>query len=151
MITAKEQVRRDKIRRARSGKKRPDMTGENNYFYGKKLTGAANGFYKKRHSEETRKMMSAAKPHRYIDGNGYVRLLRPEHPFHDNRGYVKEHRLVMEEYLGRYLTKDEIVHHINEDPSDNRIENLQLMTRAEHVKLHTHWRYEVDPRWEREL
>lgn len=151
MLSEKELIRREKIRRAKTGKKRPDMAGVNNYFYGKQLTGEKNGFYGKSHPEETRKKMSEAKPHRYIDGIGYIRILKPDHPFHDNRGYVKEHRLVMEEYLGRYLTKDEIVHHINENPSDNRPENLQIMTRPEHVKHHTHWRYEADPRWEKEL
>lgn len=42
----------------------------------------------------------------------------------------------MEDYIGRKLNKDEVVHHINEDKLDNRIENLQLMTRGEHSKLH---------------
>lgn len=46
------------------------------------------------------------------------------------------HRLAMENYLGRKLTKNEIVHHINENKSDNRIENLQVMTRSEHMSLH---------------
>ena len=151
MITAKELERREKIRRAKLGKKRPDMTGENNHFYGVRKFGEDNSFYNQRHSVETREKMSAAKPHRYVDGNGYIRILRPEHPSHDNRGYVKEHRLVMEIKLGRYLNRDEIVHHINENPSDNRMENLQLMSRPEHVKHHTHWRYVADPRWTKEL
>lgn len=47
-----------------------------------------------------------------------------------------EHRIIMEEILGRKLTKDEIVHHKNENKKDNRPENLEVMTRKEHTKMH---------------
>lgn len=55
---------------------------------------------------------------------GYICLLRPEHPFADSKGYVREHRLVMESHLGRTLLPAEVVHHINGKVDDNRIENL---------------------------
>lgn len=64
---------------------------------------------------------------RILDKHGYVQVKRPGHPYADNRGYVREHRLVMEEYLGRYLLPGEVVHHINEVKDDNRIENLVLV------------------------
>ena len=67
---------------------------------------------------------------------GYTIILQPDHPYANNRGYVMEHRLVMEEYLGRYLQEDEIVHHINGRKRDNRIENLTLLSLSEHSKLH---------------
>lgn len=49
---------------------------------------------------------------------------------------VPEHRYVMEQYIGRPLTSDDIVHHVNHNGLDNRIENLVLTTRGEHVGLH---------------
>lgn len=42
----------------------------------------------------------------------------------------------MEEFLGRKLKRNEIVHHINKDKSGNRIKNLQLMSLSEHSKMH---------------
>lgn len=70
-----------------------------------------------------------------IDRCGYWAIRMPEHPA-ANCGYVFEHRLLMEREIGRYLTNNEIVHHINEDRKDNRLENLQLMTVSEHNRLH---------------
>jgi len=64
---------------------------------------------------------------------GYVALLIKSHPFAGKDGYVFEHRLVMEQQLGRYLLPNECVHHINGIKSDNVLENLQVMDHAIHT------------------
>lgn len=71
----------------------------------------------------------------------YVNKKAIGHPFADKKGCVKEHRLIMEKHLRRYLTKEECVHHINNIRNDNRIENLQLMKSiSAHNKLHAELR-----------
>lgn len=59
-----------------------------------------------------------------------------------------EHRYIMEQYLGRKLRRDEVVHHKNGAPRDNRIENLEVMNLSDHVKLHQAGR--IEPDWVRE-
>ena len=78
----------------------------------------------------------------FIDKFGYVHILRPDHPNSDNRGYIKEHRLIYENYLSIlfdqdiFIPKNYDIHHINENTSDNSLINLQLVTRSEHTTIH---------------
>ena len=50
--------------------------------------------------------------------------------------YIGEHRIVMEEHIGRKIKPEELVHHINGNGADNRIENHQIVSRAEHERIH---------------
>lgn len=72
---------------------------------------------------------------KYIDDKGYVRVLNPDHPA-NIKGYVYEHRALVEWFLKRYLNSWESVHHINEIKSDNRLENLFLCSMPEHSAIH---------------
>lgn len=71
-----------------------------------------------------------------IINRGYVLLRMPDHHLADPKGYVAEHRLVAEQTFGRPLTTMDHVHHINGDPTDNRPENLRVVTRSEHSMIH---------------
>ena len=72
-----------------------------------------------------------------LDKDGYLYERCEGHPRATRHGsYVYQHVLVMERYLGRYLGPNEQVHHINGCKTDNRIQNLQLMTSSEHTKHH---------------
>lgn len=70
---------------------------------------------------------------------GYVLVYKPNHPYHNyKKTHVFEHRLVVEQKIGRVLTKDEVVHHINHNKKDNRPENLKILSKTEHHKEHSY-------------
>jgi len=69
-----------------------------------------------------------------VDEDGYILEHCPDHPQATTGGYVRQHRLVMEKILGRYLTPEEVVDHKNRDTSDNDPGNLELYaTNADHL------------------
>jgi len=108
----------------------------------KSYSGKGNPYYGKKHSKNIREKMSGVRHHNWKGGinrhpEGYVYVLSKSHPRRNKAGYVYQHILVMEEHLGRYLNRKEVVHHINGIKDDNRIKNLQLFSsNAEHMRHH---------------
>ncbi len=98
-------------------------------------------------SAEERKKISESKKikcagHQKLREDGYIAIYYPAHLMANSEGYVMQHRLVVSEAAGRLLQDDEVVHHINGDRKDNRLENLKVMTQKEHAAYHMKKRYE---------
>jgi hypothetical protein len=74
--------------------------------------------------------------HTKLHPKGYVLAYAPEHPNAHKDGYIMMHTVVVEQNIGRYLKDGEVVHHINHIRSDNDINNLLLMDKREHAKMH---------------
>lgn len=109
----------------------PSLCSVDNCFQLAKANGMCN-----KHYLRVRRLGSAVLPERHHDArwtnhDGYIVCHKPRHSMSSTVGNVFEHRLVMADYLGRELTPDENVHHLNGDRSDNRIENLELWSRAQ--------------------
>lgn len=106
------------------------MRGEKNHQFG--LKGNKNASWKS---------------DKKITNYGYIKIRCLEHPFKDFDGFVLEHRLIAEKYLlnnensieingKKYLKPEFDVHHIDKNKQNNKLENLKIITKKEHSKLH---------------
>ena len=108
------------------------LSGMNTRKYAK---GDKHFFWGKHHSKETKEKISKAnmgckaynwRGGKYLNSYGYVNVWSIKHPFCPLTGYMREHRLILEKYLGRYLDPKEVVHHIDKNTSNNKLKNLML-------------------------
>lgn len=75
------------------------------------------------------------KKHKRVISAGYIHLYMPKHIEAMKNGYVREHRMIISDILGRKLQRNEEVHHVNGIKNDNRPENLQLLTKHIHTSI----------------
>jgi hypothetical protein len=82
---------------------------------------------------------------RTVDRDGYVLVKAPDHPHRNAAGYVREHRLVLETQLGRFLDPREVVDHIDGNRGNNDPANLRLFaSNGDHLRTTLTGR---TPRW----
>lgn len=111
--------------------------GHQSYWKGKNLSEETKLKMSKNHADINGSKHPYWRGGKRINDNGYILIYSPKHPNTREIKCILEHRLVMEEFLNRYLLPEEVVHHINGIPNDNRIENLMLFANnGEHRKYH---------------
>ena len=109
--------------------------GVNIKLYRKRCKICHSKFFKKHNAKISKKRWLN---HKYCyHTNGYIMIKVVNHPHANKRGYIYEHKLVMEENLGRYLAPTEVVHHKDGNKQNNVISNLRLYkTTNEHTTYH---------------
>lgn len=76
----------------------------------------------------------------YVDGDGYVQVMRKGHVRADHQGYVNRSILVWEEANGMSFPEDKVPHHKNLIRNDDRPENIEPLTDVDHAELHAELR-----------
>lgn len=110
-----------------------DKRGRERFY----INGHCNtGWFKNGHNNSKLEKNSMWNGGTTYNTKGYILLKNPNHPRANNHGYVLEHILVMEKKLGRYISNDEAVHHLNGIKTDNRPENLEVILYGEHSQFH---------------
>ena len=119
--------------------------GKDNPMYG--VCRKGHGLGRKLSEKTKRKMSENAKLRKcentsnwkggqFKDGDGYIRVLMPEHPRANNNGYVHRSHLIAEKLLRRYLYSNEITHHKNGIRDDDSPENIEVTTQSKHTTSH---------------
>lgn len=72
----------------------------------------------------------------YMNRKGYAMEYLPDHPRADKRGLVLAHIIAYEKHTGTRVPEGYVIHHINGVKTDNRPENLTMLTVSEHTILH---------------
>lgn len=91
-----------------------------------------------RFKAEIKRKGPPSKIERIVSKGDYMYAVVYGHPMATKNHYVLVHRVVMENHIGRFLRKEEVVHHKDENKKNNAIENLELVASAsEHVKIHS--------------
>jgi hypothetical protein len=114
-----------------------DISGDKNPMFGKGMSGEDNPMFGMRKEASSRwRGGTKSRP------DGYIRVVaHDDHPYPcetspSGTKYVLAHRFVVEQWLGRYLEPGEVVHHKDENPSNNDISNLVLYaSQSEHMRL----------------
>lgn len=123
------------------GKSSYIRTKEHKDLMSELLRGRKHKPFSKEYKEKRSELMNGSgnynwKGGKYKDKEGYVYIKNRKHPFCNAKGYVFEHRLVVEKIIGRYLNSEEIVHHKNFVKDDNRPRNLMaFVNNAVHKRL----------------
>lgn len=86
--------------------------------------------------QQSRERASNWKGGRHKASNGYIEIKVEGYPRLNKRGYVYEHQYVAEKKIGRPLRENEVVHHIDRNKTNNHPDNLMVLTKEEHSKLH---------------
>ena len=101
---------------------------------------SCHGYFVKDNGLQKREKNHAWSGGKFKDNRGYIRLRAPEHPLALSSGYIREHRFVAMQKIGRLLKKNEDVHHIDGNKLNNNPKNLEVIEHGKHSSMHNRGR-----------